>query len=114
MIPDLDLQRVRRWINQQNGEMPPQLRDQLRYELEMTNRTITVVECRPPWGEQSAPEWTRLPICRFRYTKTRQQWSLYWCDHNLEFHEYGLIEPTRHIDELIEEVKFDPSALFWG
>lgn len=33
------------------------------------------------------PEWTRLPICRFRYTKIRGEGSLYWSDRNLRFHE---------------------------
>ncbi len=29
-------------------------------------------------------------------------------------HECDLVEPTPHIDELIEEVKRDPTCIFWG
>ena len=114
MIPDLDLARVRKWIDQRNGEMPPHVHDQLRFEVDVTDRTITVLECRPPWREDFGPEWTRFPICRFRYTKVRNELSLYWRDRNLEFHEYDLVEPTAHIEELIEEVKRDPTCIFWG
>jgi hypothetical protein len=55
-----------------------------------------------------------LPICRFRYTKARKEWSLYWRHRHLKFHEYDLVEPTPHIDELIDEVKRDPAGIFWG
>ena len=114
MIPDLDLARVRKWIDQRNGDMPPHVHDQLRFEIDVTDRTITVLECRPPWREDFGSEWTRFPICRFRYTKVRKEWSLYWRDRNLKFHEYDLVDPTPHIDELIEEVKRDPTCIFWG
>ena len=90
------------------------MRAQLRYEIDVTDRAITVLECRAPWREGFGPDWTRFPICRFRYTKVRKQWSLYWRDRNLKLHEYDLVEPTPHLDELIECVKNDRSGLFWG
>lgn len=84
MIPDLDLARARRWVDALNADMPPHVRDQIRYELDVTNRTVTILECRPPWREDFGPDWTRFPICRFRYTKVRNEWSLYWRDRNLK------------------------------
>ena len=91
MIPDLDLARVQRWIEGRNAEIPFDARDQIRFEIDLGDRTITVLECRPPWREDFGPEWTRFPICRFRYTKVRKEWSLYWRDRNLKFHEYDLV-----------------------
>jgi len=114
VIPDLDLARVRKWVGQLGADMPSTVSDQVRYELELTDRTITVLECRPPWREDFGPEWTRLPICRFRYTKVRREWSLYWTDRHSKFHEYDLADPTPHLDELIEHVKLDPTCIFWG
>lgn len=55
-----------------------------------------------------------LPHLPFRYTKSRQEWSLYWRDRNLKFHEYDLAAPTPHLDELIEEVTRDPTGISWG
>lgn len=114
MIPDLDLKRVQNWMAQQNLDIPARARDQVRYEIDVTDRTITLLECRPPWNEDLGAEWIRFPICRFRYTKTSSTWSLYWRDRNLKFHKYELAAPTPHLDELIEEVKRDPTAIFWG
>ena len=114
MIPDLDLARVRKWIDQRNADIPLRARDQIRFEIDLTDRTITVLECRAPWRADSGSDWTRFPICRFRYTKSREEWSLYWRDRNLKFHEYDLVAPTPQIDELIEEVKHDRTGIFWG
>ena len=114
MIPDLDLARAQRWIAARNAALPPHASAQLRYEIDVTERTITVLECRPPWREDCRPEWTRFPICRFRYTKARKQWTLYWRDRNLKFHEYDFVAPTAHLDDLIDYVANDRSGLFWG
>ena len=114
MIPETDFARVNDWIDARNAEIPLEARDKIHYEIDLGNRTITVLECRPPWREDFGPEWTRLPICRLRYTKIRNEWSLYWRDRNLKFHEYDLAKPTPHIDDLIEEVKRDPTGIFWG
>jgi len=78
VIPDLDLARVRKWIDRRNADMAPEVRGQI------------------------------------RYTKVRRQWSLYWRDSNLKFHEYDPVQPTPHLDELIEYVKNDRSGIFWG
>lgn len=114
VIPDLDLARVRRWVDERNAGMPPEVQAQIRYEIDLTDWAITVLECRPPWREGIGSEWTRLPICRFRYTKVRAEWSLYWRDRNIKFHAYDLAEPTPHIEELIAQVERDPTCIFWG
>ena len=35
------------------------------------SRRLTIVECRPPWREDTGTEWTRFPIARLRYSKLR-------------------------------------------
>lgn len=60
------------------------------------------------------PEWTRFPIARLRYTKSRTEWSLYWRDRNLRFHRYDLVEPTAEIRRLMDEIDRDPTGIFWG
>lgn len=85
-----------------------------RVTFHVADRHVTLLECRPPWRADFGPEWTRFPICRFRYTKVRREWSLYWRDQHLEFREYDPAAPTPHIDKLIEYVENDHGGLFWG
>ncbi|MCP4961976.1 MAG: DUF3024 domain-containing protein [Actinomycetia bacterium] len=114
MIPDLDLARVQRWIDRRNADIPVDARDLIRFEVDVTDRAVTVLECRPPWREDFGPEWTRFPVCRFRYTKSRRQWTLYWRDRNSKFHAFDMVESTPHIDQLIDEVDRDRTGIFWG
>lgn len=111
MIPEGAVERVQRWADQR---IPEHIRDQIRLEVENTGRTITILECRPPWRSDLGDEWTRFPIARPRYTEIRDEWSLYWRDRNSEFHEYDLIEPSPNIEDLLDEIDSDPTAIFWG
>lgn len=55
MIPEIDLARVRRWIEGRNAKLPER---QVRYERDVTDRAITILEYRPPWRPERGPEWT--------------------------------------------------------
>jgi hypothetical protein len=39
MIPDLDLARVRKWIDGRNADMAPEVRGQIRYEIDVADLT---------------------------------------------------------------------------
>ncbi len=79
-LPDLDVARVRRYVDERNADMPFDARDQVRYELDVAAASLTIVECRAPWHEDYGPDWTRMPVARLRYVKARREWSLYWRD----------------------------------
>jgi hypothetical protein len=110
-LPELDVARVRRWCGQR---VPVHVRDQVRVECDVGLRHLTIVECRPPWGPEAGPEWTRLPIARLRYTKAIRRWSLYWRDRHARFHAYDLLPSSPHVDDLLREIDSDPTAIFWG
>ncbi|MGI8794346.1 MAG: DUF3024 domain-containing protein [Acidimicrobiales bacterium] len=93
---------------------PERAADQLRYELDVDARSVTILECRPPWREDFGPEWTRFPVARLRYTKARQEWTLYWRDRNLKFHRYDVVDPNPAVEALLAEVDADPTGIFWG
>lgn len=68
----------------------------------MTDRTVTVVGCRPFCREDFAPAWTRRPICRLHCATIREERALSRRDGTLDSNEYGLVDPTPHLDELID------------
>ena len=94
--------------------MPERVRDEVRVEVDVADRHLTIVECRPPLRADMGAEWTRFPIARLRYVKTTGRWSLFWRDRNLRFHAYDLVAPTASIEELLAELDRDPTAIFWG
>lgn len=94
--------------------MSERVRHKVRVEFDVADRHLTIVETRPPWKPELGSDWTRFPIARLRYTKSRKEWSLYWRDRNLRFHRYDLAEPSSRIDELLAEIDRDPTTIFWG
>src|SRR6266567_8034192 len=103
-LPDLDVARVRRFVNDRNERVPPGARDKVRYEVDIAPGSVTIVECRPPWREGYGTEWTQFPIARLRYVKAREEWSLYWRDRNLKFHIYDRVAPTPKVQTLLAEI----------
>ncbi|KAA8946833.1 DUF3024 domain-containing protein [Mycobacterium sp.] len=94
--------------------MPAEIRDEVRVEVDVAERHLTIVECRRSWRADAGAEWIRFPIAGLRYTKTTGMWSLYWRDRNLRFHAYDLVSPTAGVEELLVELDRDPTAIFWG
>ena len=111
VLPETDVARVQRWCR---GRVPEHVRDEVRVEVDVAERHLTIVECRPPWRADMGVEWTRFPIARLRYVKTTGVWSLYWRDRNLRFHAYDRVASTASVEELLAEVDRDPTAIFWG
>lgn len=111
MLPELEANRVRKWAHEKT---PPEYRDEMRVEVDETQRGLTILECRPPWSDDIGPEWSRMPIARLGYVKKRNEWTLYWVDRNDKAHRYDLVEPTQHVVELLAEIDADPTCIFWG
>lgn len=108
---DLDLARIRRYCE---GRVPTRLRDQIRIELDVRGRSVTIMECRAPWTPEIGPEWTRFPIARLRHVQADDVWMLDWRDRNLRWHVYDRIGPSTHVDPLLAEIEADPTSIFWG
>jgi hypothetical protein len=114
-LPETDLARIHRRVQKQNEKIPPHARTDVRIELEVDARSVTILECRPPWDpERMGPEWTRSPVARLRYTRSRREWTLYWPNRHSRFHLCDLSPPTADVGTLLEEIDRDPTSIFWG
>jgi hypothetical protein len=114
VLPDTDVARVRRWVDGRNDRLPDRARGQIRFELDVADRHLTVFECRPPWRPEYRPGWTRFPVVRFDYNKARREWAIFWRDRNLKFHRFDLVAPSRQVETLLAEVDADRTGIFWG
>ena len=112
MVPDDDVIRVQQWAAE---AVPEHVRDQVRIEVDVEDRAVEILECRPPFDpERMGPAWMRVPIARLRYIKRRNEWLLYYSDSNDRFHRYEWLAPSSNIRDLIQEIDRDPYAIFWG
>jgi hypothetical protein len=90
---------------------PPELRDKLRFELEIDGHAVTIWEVRPAWLR---PRESRLGVARFRFTRTRGRWTLYWMRADLKWHSYCGEAPAKSLAELVHIVDEDASFAFFG
>ena len=108
-IPDTDLAPAQCWCE---VRIPPRFRDQVRLEPRVRGQGITVVKRRPPWRSDLRPEWSRLPVARFRYDPKSTLRTLFWRDRNLLFHRYELCPPSRSLETPLAELDRDPRGIF--
>ncbi|MGH2512589.1 MAG: DUF3024 domain-containing protein [Candidatus Limnocylindrales bacterium] len=111
VLSDLDLAKIRRYIA---VRVPDHMAGQIRLELTVRGKSVTIVERRPPWRADVGPEWSSLAVAEFRFDPTGARWTLHWRDHNARWHRYDWIEPSPTIEPLLAELERDPTAIFWG
>lgn len=108
-LPELDLERIRRYCA---GRVPPQFADEIRIEVDVRGRSVTVRECRPPWKPEWV-EWSRRPVAQLRYDEASGRWRLYAADRNGRWLSYPK-PPSQQVARLLDEIEADPTAIFWG
>lgn len=87
--------------------------DQLRYAYEVAGHAVSVFEERPPWDGESGP-WTQLPIARFRYYRSRNEWMLYWMASDMKWYSYEPADELYELKELVALVEHDEFCAFFG
>lgn len=110
-LPDIDLHRIRTFAEQRISERASH---QVRLELEVKGSNVTIVERRAPQNPKRDPAWSRSPIASLRYSPTHRWWSLFWLDHNGQWHRYERAAPTSTVSTLLTELDRDPTSIFWG
>lgn len=110
---EFEFARIRSTVGKlvERRQPPPELRDKVRLELEVRGHAVTIWEVRPAWR---GPGETRIGVARFRFTRTRGTWTLYWMRRDLKWHEYYDSEPTASLDQLVAIVDEDASCAFFG
>ena len=113
-LPETDVTRARRWLDARNAELPPRASDEICFELDIDARSVTIFEGRPPWRDGFGPKWTRSPIARLRYTKTRREWEIMWRDRHSRFRRCDPVGPSANVESLLARIDADPTGIVWG
>jgi hypothetical protein len=110
-LPEADVAAIEAFCDKRT---PPEYLDQMRIEVEVRGRSVTIVERRAPWLVAVDPEWTRSAVAQLRFDPPRGEWTLYSADRNSRWHEYDFIGPSTDVNVLLAEIDDDPTSIFWG
>jgi Protein of unknown function (DUF3024) len=107
--PETDLAKIRKYCQ---TRVPARLRDQVRIEATVRGSSVTIFDCRPPWHAKLT-EWSKVRVAQMRHSASTHNWSLYWADRNGRWHRYDDLPPAP-IDQVLHEIEYDPTGIFWG
>lgn len=110
---ELEPKRIERTV----GELcrrcsPPEHADELRTAYEVEGHSATMYEERSPWDGVGG--WTRGGIARFRFSRSRGEWRLYWMRQDLRWHRYDPDEMPPDLDSRVAVVEADEFGAFFG
>ena len=112
-IPELTARRVETLLSALcEARVPPEMRHQVRLTWDMGPSEVTLIEERPAFAKPS--KWIAIPIARFRYTASRDQWALDCANQHGQWRRFDLAAPTRNFERLLTLVDQDRSGVFWG
>ncbi|MEZ5980333.1 MAG: DUF3024 domain-containing protein [Planctomycetota bacterium] len=94
------------------ARVPPAVRDRLALQYSIENHTVTLFERRPHLLDKG--RWMEIDVARFRYSRARNLWTLFYRDQNGKWHVYDRVEPIARFQDLLDEVGRDPTTIFWG
>jgi hypothetical protein len=90
----------------------PAVRAELRIGYRLEGPAIVLFESRARFLKPN--EWGEHPVAKFRYVVSRRIWQLHCMHRDLKWHRYELLPESNSLAELAEEVRRDPSGIFWG
>lgn len=90
----------------------PRIKAQVRREFRVEGTAIVLSESRLRFDRPA--EWLEHPVAKFRYVKSRRVWELYCVFRDLKWHLYEPLPEAPALAPLVEEVRRDPTGIFWG
>lgn len=91
----------------------PEYRSELEFVYEIEGHSVSIYEVRPDWRDPSKK--TKMGVARFRYTRTRREWRLYWMRRDLKWHLYDPdVSISKQLEPLVDVVANDRSGAFFG
>lgn len=111
-LPELTRRRVEQVVDAFCERIPHRARHQVRNTYRIEGNTLTVVEQRVSYYDPNT--WTDRPFARFEHAPSTGYWRLYCADRDGHWHLYTRTPATPNLEELIAEVKRDPTGIFLG
>jgi hypothetical protein len=90
----------------------PEIRKEVDISYIYTNKTFKLFQVRPNWRNPETKE--RFEFAKIQFIKTQQLWKLYWMRSSGKWELYKPFPESNRIDKIIEVIKQDEHACFFG
>ena len=89
----------------------PAVRSKLRIGYRVEGLSVVLFESPPAF---LSPEWQEEPVAKFTYVKANERWKLFCMFRDLKWRGYDPFRESRDLAPLVDEVRRDPTGIFWG
>ena len=83
---------------------------QLRYRLE--GNWVTLIEYRA--SDDNRSEWIKRQAAQFRFDLQKRTWAVYVTDELGSWVRYEPIDDSDDLEDLLEQLQGQPTAIVWG
>lgn len=104
--------RLNKILSEWVDEVPMHVRDQLRHGFRIGPNDVVLFENRP--GFQAPHDWRDEDVAGFRFVQAAREWRLFCQFRDLKWRAYEPLPSADTFEELFDEVRRDPTGIFWG
>jgi len=89
-----------------------EIRAQIDFGYSYDGKITVIYEIRPLWDKPS--EKQNIPFAKIRFHKSKKVWMLYWMRGSGKWELYEPFSESTYLDKIIEVIKADKHACFFG
>jgi len=89
-----------------------EIREEVDIGYSYDGKVIILFEIRPDWKD--AKKKQQFDFAKIRYYKSRKEWNLYWMRASGKWEIYEPFPESTYLDKIIEIIKEDKHACFFG
>ena len=113
-ISEFEIKRCERELNKflDVRRPPPSIRHELDMGYRIDKQSIEIFSIRPDW--QDPTKIMEESHAKATFVKSKGIWKIFWQRADLKWHSYEPAPTARHLEEVLEIVKGDQYACFFG
>ncbi len=108
---DINESTIKKYVESLRPENP-EIREQVDIGYSYDGKVVLLFEIRPDWQDPTKKQ--QLDFAKIRYYKSRKEWNLYWMRASGNWEIYKPFPASNYLDKIIEIIKEDKNACFFG
>lgn len=109
---ELERARLNKILTKWVDDVPAHVRHQIRHGFRIGSNDVVIFESRAAF--KAPHEWRDMDVAKFRFVRAANEWRLFCQFRDLKWRAYQPLPSAHSFDELLAEVKRDPTGIFWG
>jgi hypothetical protein len=90
----------------------PAIDPQIRVGFRLEGPSVILFSSAPSF--RNPQQWLERPVAKFTFVKVSRRWRLFCVFRDLKWRAYEPLPEAPELERLVDEVRRDPTGIFWG